>query len=463
MADAPGSRARVVVVDDDRLIRELVRDTLVDTAEVECCHSAEAALAALAREPADLVVSDLEMPGLSGLDLLEEVRRAHPGTDFVVLTGRSSVDSAVAALRMGAADYLTKPIQPRELSSAVHRVLGHKRAIRENARLRGALATLESCRTLMHCLDSGEVYAVALELLLRAIPRRRGIALFRRSAIPLSDGIAFRGFPEAEARRLRHVLVQEKAVAIESMQRVEVVSGGAMDAVMRAASAPGTPVLVVPLRGRESEAGVVWIFEDGKPFEEADLEQASLIAQHAEIALSNAERYLRAKERAFIDDVTEVYNARYLLQATEHEIQRAARYGTELCVLFLDLDRFKLVNDQYGHLVGSQTLRQLSQVLRHCIRQVDTLARYGGDEFTILLADTDLETGLQVAERIRSSVAAARFEGQGAGPLQVTLSVGVAAFPTHGQSAEGLLDVADKAMYRAKSLGRNQTCSASDL
>jgi two-component system cell cycle response regulator len=161
--------------------------------------------------------------------------------------------------------------------------------------------------------------------------------------------------------------------------------------------------------------------------------------------------------------VTEVYNARYLLEAMDREIRRAERYGSELSVLFLDLDRFKLVNDHHGHLVGSQALRQLSQVLGQCVRQVDTLARYGGDEFTIVLVGTSEETGTEIAERIRRIVAETPFE---AGPdqlVRLTCSVGVSTYPTHGRTREALLDAADKAMYRAKSKGRNRICSATEL
>jgi len=194
-----------------------------------------------------------------------------------------------------------------------------------------------------------------------------------------------------------------------------------------------------------------------------EVECARLIAAHADLALTNAERYHRAKERAFIDDVTEVYNARFLRQAIEHEIQRAERYGKQLCVLFLDLDRFKLVNDQYGHLVGSRALRRLSEVLLTCIRQVDTLARYGGDEFTILLPDTRHDVALDIAERIRKLVEDTLFEAGREGTFRLSISIGVGTFPEHGRNRTSLLDAADKAMYRAKSLGRNCVCSAADL
>jgi diguanylate cyclase (GGDEF)-like protein len=454
---------RIVVVDDNRFTRELAREALEALARVECCESAEAALAALAREPADLVVSDLTMPGLSGLELLERVRREQPGTDFVLFTANASVESAIGALRMGAADYLVKPVQPEELTLVAERILARRALLDENARLRDALHTAEACRTLVRCLDPGEIYAVALDLLLHRLGRARGMSLFRRTAIPMSDGMAFRGFDEEQARVLRGLLADLKPIEPGSLGELEVIRGAALvDSLAAIGLAPGA-LLSIPVAGRDSEAGVLWIFEDGRGFSADEIACARLIAAHADLALTNAERYHRAKERAFIDDVTEVYNARFLRQAIEHEIQRAERYGKQLCVLFLDLDRFKLVNDQHGHLVGSQVLRRLSEVLQQCIRQVDTLARYGGDEFTILLVDTGIEEGLAVGERIRRTVAATPFEGGRGTPIRLTLSVGVAAYPTHGREHEGLLDLADKAMYRAKSLGRNCVCSAADL
>ena len=113
--------------------------------------------------------------------------------------------------------------------------------------------------------------------------------------------------------------------------------------------------------------------------------------------------------------------------------------------------------------MGSRTLRNLSKLLLECIREVDTLARYGGDEFTILLPDTPHEAAVAVAERIRRSVEDYLFEGGDAAPLRLTISAGVASSPQHGRTHEELLDAADKAMYRAKSLGRNRCCSADEL
>jgi len=456
-------RARVVVVDDDRFHRELARGALERLADVECCANAREALAALEREPAELVLSDLEMPGPSGLRLLQQVRREHPGTELVLLTGHASVESAVEALRMGAADYLRKPIDPDELVLVVQRTLERSRLLRDNVRLRDVLGTIEACRALTPCLDPGEIYPTALDLVLRSISRARGLALFHRSIPSRADGVVFRGFSEAEETSLRRALVESKRVDLDAIVEAGLLEASPVHEALREAGVAVARVLALPVHGAESEGGVLWVVEDERPFAESEVERARLVAAHAVLSLRNAERYTRAKERAFIDDVTEVYNARYLQEAATREIRRAERYGTELTVLFLDLDRFKLVNDRFGHLVGSQVLRRLSQVLGNCVRQVDTLARYGGDEFTVLLVDTGSETGCAIAERIRRTVAETPFETGGGSPLHLTVSIGVATYPAHGRSREELLDASDKAMYRAKSAGRNRVCSASDL
>jgi diguanylate cyclase (GGDEF)-like protein len=454
-------RPRVVWVDDDRLQREMALDALGDLAVVEACANSGEALAALERLPAAVVFSDLTMPGPSGLELLKQVRRRHSGTDFVLVTAHATVGSAVEALRMGAADYLTKPIQWDELRLVLERILVRRRLVEENARLRDSLAVVEACRVLASCLEAGDVHAVALDLVLRVAARERGVAVFRRAS--LGDGLELRGFREDEASRLRRVLGQQKPIDPAAVDHIQELRFGPLWDTLREAGFGDGAVLAVPIPGDETECGLLLVPESGRPFAPGVDERSGVVAAHATVALRNAERYERAKERAFVDDVTEVYNARYLLEAIDREVRRADRYGTELSLLFLDLDRFKLVNDRYGHLVGSQALRQLSRVLLECIRQVDTLARYGGDEFTIVLPDTGHEAARHVADRIRELIETTEFEARRGEVMRLTCSLGVATFPCHGKDRATLLDMADKAMYRAKSEGRNQVCSASEL
>ena len=455
-------RARVLVVDDDRFQRELANDVLGDRADVVSCASAEEALAALRERPADLLLSDLAMPGRSGLELLQQVIRDHPGTDFVVVTGHASVPSAVEALRMGAADYLEKPVRPEDLVLVLERTLGRRRLLTENQRLKDELALHQSCRLLSGCLEPEDVFAMGLDLTLRAVRLARGFALYRRTALPGAEGFHCRGFGEAEEVALREAFAS-KPIALEEIGELQRQIHGEFHRRIASLGIPVGELLVLPISGEDAEGGVLCLLAEGEPFGSVNLARAQVVAEHATLALRNAERYRAARDRAFIDDVTEVYNARYLREALDREIRRAERYGTELSILFLDLDRFKLVNDTHGHLVGSNTLRQLSRLLEGCVRQVDTVARYGGDEFTILLVDTGERVGRIIAERIRQSVERHAFEAGAGRTLRLSCSLGVATYPAHGRTREALLDASDKAMYRAKSLGRNRVVTATEL
>jgi diguanylate cyclase (GGDEF)-like protein len=453
----------VVVVDDSRFQREAARDALEATAAVELCSSGESALAALAREPADLVITDLTMPGMSGLELLERVQRVHPGTDVVLVTGNASIDSAVQALRTGATDYLQKPVGPDDLVLVVERTMARRRLVEENLRLRDERAILEACKALTPCLEPEDVYGVGLDLTLRALARSQGFALYHRTSIPASDGLQCRGLEEPVEAALRAGFSKDKPIDFSGFTATMVLDRGPILEACRSGGVDVARLLAVPARGEEGEEGLFVVLDEGREFDGMSLDRVELVRGHACVSLRNAERYRSARERAFLDDVTGIYNARYLLEAVDREARRAERYGNDLSVLFLDLDRFKLVNDRHGHLVGSQALRQLSRLLGSCVRQVDTLARYGGDEFTIILLDTGEQAALEVAERIRRTVEAHAFE---AGPGQVmhlTCSIGVSSYPTHGRDREPLLDASDKAMYRAKSEGRNRVCSASEL
>jgi diguanylate cyclase (GGDEF)-like protein len=366
---------------------------------------------------------------------------------------------------LGAATYRLPTAQSEALPMATVVVARLLEVERIQSDLRSQLETERACESLASCLEPGKLYPMTLELLLERLGCQRGIAFFSPSPAPQGAGVAARGFPEEVRDRLIRTLIDEKSLE-STMGRGEigVVPWGPLHHALGRVGleSPGA-LLSVPLHGDDREAGHVWILSEGHRFDEADLAAARTIARRANSALATAERYHNAKEKAFIDDVTGVYNARYLLATADNEIQRAARYGNPLSVLFLDLDRFKAVNDVHGHLIGSETLRVLSKLLGQCVRQVDTLARYGGDEFTILLVDTEHDVALRIAARIRERVESHLFEAGHDGTLRLTISIGVATCPIHGDSREPLLDAADKAMYRAKSEGRNRVSSANEL
>ena len=172
-------------------------------------------------------------------------------------------------------------------------------------------------------------------------------------------------------------------------------------------------------------------------------------------ALANSIRMERVRELVIKDDQTDSFNRRYLDAFLIEELERARRYGTALSIIFLDLDNLKEVNSLHGHAAGSRALRLLSRRVIAAIRGSDKLFRYGGDEFCVVLPETDAVGAYELAERLRQSIASRPFEVEVRTEVPLTASFGVSCFPLHAESAASLLEAADQAMSRVKRTGKN--------
>ena len=193
----------------------------------------------------------------------------------------------------------------------------------------------------------------------------------------------------------------------------------------------------------------------GEPFDEAERRLAEDSAALLAAALDNLRRFGRAEELSITDGLTAVYNYRYLRSALDKEVARARRFGEVFSLIMLDVDRLKEYNDVYGHLRGSEVLRRLAQVVLSELRSADMVAKYGGDEFVIILPQTNRLGACTLAERIHGAVEAHSFPGEEEG-MSITSSMGIAQFPDDGEVSRDLLESADNALYEAKRKGRNQ-------
>jgi diguanylate cyclase (GGDEF)-like protein len=217
----------------------------------------------------------------------------------------------------------------------------------------------------------------------------------------------------------------------------------------------GQHIVAVPLVCGERVLGVLEGVRKQHSFKKSEIAILDALSLPLASALANAVRIGEAERLSQTDDLTKLHNARYLRQFLLNEIRRARRYGSSVAALFLDLDDFKQVNDVHGHLVGSHVLMEMAAVILSSIRDTDAVARYGGDEFVIVLPDTQIDLAGTVAGRIREKISQHQFSGGRNLKLTLTASFGVAAFPEHASSPQQLIACADTAMYEAKAANKN--------
>jgi diguanylate cyclase (GGDEF)-like protein len=219
-------------------------------------------------------------------------------------------------------------------------------------------------------------------------------------------------------------------------------------------------VLGWPLVASGETVGVLVGFSHGQmhrtpalPHELVDA--LSLLVEPAAYALSHALRVARVEALSVTDDLTQLYNSRFLNEALRKETKRSVRSGWPLSLLFIDLDGFKRINDAHGHLLGSRALIEAADIIKSSARETDIAARFGGDEFAILLPETGTDGAQSVARRLRDRISRHGFLAEQGPGNRITASIGVATLPDVAETAEGLLQAADAAMYRVKVHGKN--------
>jgi len=218
-------------------------------------------------------------------------------------------------------------------------------------------------------------------------------------------------------------------------------------------------IVAVPVRFRNTCLGVIELINcvGVEGFNDRDLALLEALADFAAIALENARHVQKIQELTITDDLTKLYNSRFLHSRLDYEVERARRFNYEISMIFLDLDYFKEVNDVHGHLSGSKLLREVAGLLASMLRTVDMACRYGGDEFIILMPGTSKKNAALVAEKLRASIKEKAFLADEGINIRLTASFGVASFPQDANSKEELIHKADHAMYDAKNRTRDST------
>lgn len=420
-------RPVVLVVDDDDMIRELTRNTLEQAGfSVEEAPDGETGLVAFQDVRPDIVLLDVIMSGKDGFSVCEEIRGMKGGdtVPILIVTGLDDLDSINRAYEVGASDFILKPINWRVLGHHVKYMLRSGRAFSRlkdsevrNAALLNAMPDMmlrmEKSGIILECTGSEEIE------LLRPSQEIRGMRIDH--ALP----------PEIAEKILRSI---DEALKSGNVQRCEY-------QIAKGDTVHYYEARIV--RSGESEAlAIIRDISDRK----------------------NAER--RVMQLAYFDSLTDLPN-RALLKDRLHEAQICARRSNKkVAILFLDLDRFKNVNDTLGHNIGDLLLRSVAERLKKCLRKTDfiareekdeakaTIARIGGDEFTILLSDiSEIQQVMKVADRLMENMRRSFILGPH--EVFISASIGISIYPTDSEDADTLMKYADIAMYHAKGLGRN--------
>jgi len=435
----------LLIVDDEPLMRSGLRALLAESVQhiLECETGAEA-LHLIKNQDVALVLLDINLPDISGLEILEWINENRKSTSVILITGDDSIDSAIKALRNGAVDFMRKPYDVEGIRHKVHNVLHHLHLKRANVLMTARLEQserlhrflVESSPDLIYTLDQNGCFTfinIRIESLL-GFSRDELIGCPYFTIVHEDDlDRAIYAFNE---RRSDHRATTNVEIRLKCKQNDD--------------------YRIFEDRHVVTMLSAIGMYENAAAPAQSDQQKKRYLGTYG-VARDITERK-RAEEtiafQALHDHLTHLPNRQLFKDRLDLAITHAKRSNSLLAVMYLDLDRFKLVNDTYGHAEGDELLKKVASRLTKCMRAGDTLARQGGDEFTVLLTD------LHTAEN--ASIIANKFIEDFGKPYQVvgndfraTASIGIAVFPRDGNTSDILLRNADIAMYKAKINGKN--------
>lgn len=416
---------------------------------VETVSSHAAAVQRLQAGAIDLVLVDVSLFEHDSRTLVSLGRTLVHPPEFIVLATSAQRELASQSLLHGALCSLQKPMDNVELLRCVKMFLERRELLASKQRLSDQNRLLRSAYSFFSILEVAPFLEQAVAMIGQELGAKASFAFVREAEVFVPH--ALQGLDYEQAQRLASLLSPRLTCGDQGLS-IDVRKDKELE--------PYRQVVAYPLCSKNVlEGGLVFLDPEVTAL---DPDRSGFVCRQAAVAFNTVLRLRSANELMYTDDLTGLYNYRYLQFMLEQELRRSGRYGLEFGLVFIDLDFFKGVNDRHGHLVGSAILCEVGRVLRDCVRDTDLLFRYGGDEFTALLVETD-ERGTQyVAERIRATLESHEFLAEKGINARLTATIGVAVFPTDAEERMELLNLADRAMYLGKQK-RNVVRSARDI
>jgi two-component system cell cycle response regulator len=448
--------ARVLVVDDILSNVKLLEAKLTsEYFEVVTAFSGAEALAKMEESEPDIVLLDVMMPGMDGFEVCRRIK-ANPKTahvPVVMVTALDQPSDRVAGLEAGADDFLTKPVDDSALFARV-RSLVRLKMMTDELRMREttgqSMGLLDPASTLVEAGICGRILIIE--------DRPESVAWFTAALQPANEVSAVDTFEEALVR----VRGGDYDLIVVSLG-MRGFDGLRLCSQLRSLpEGRNVPILVVVSDGdrRKLNQALEMGVNDylTRPVDKNEL-VARVRTQLRKKLYSDRLRHnvQLSLEMAITDQLTGLHNRRYMGRHLDNLLAQVRKSGKPLAFLIMDIDFFKLVNDTHGHDIGDEVLREFARRIAANVRGIDLACRYGGEEFVVVMPDTDMAYAYAVAERLRKSIETTPIEiSRAPGRIGITISIGIAESENDNDSAEDLLYRADQALYRAKKTGRNR-------
>jgi len=447
--------ARVLVVDDIPSNIKLLEARLVaEYFDVVSASNGEEALARIAEQAPDIVLLDVMMPGMDGFEVCRHIKASRKTAHIpvVMVTALDQTSDRVAGLDAGADDFLTKPVDDAALFARV-RSLVRLKIMTDELRMREAtgsgIGLGDPAATLSEDSPSGKVLLIE--------DRPEAANLFGSALGNNHTLVHLERFEEA----LAHARTGDFDLIVVSLS-LRGFDGLRLCSQLRSLpEVRNAPILV--LVGEADKRKLNQALEMGvNDYLTRPVDRNELVARvRTQLRKKHYADKLRhnvhlSVEMAMTDQLTGLYNRRYMARHLETLLAGLATSGKALSFLVMDVDHFKRVNDSHGHDVGDEVLREFARRISDNIRGHDLACRFGGEEFVVIMPETDVQMAYKVAERLRTSVECTPFPISRGSALQITVSIGVARTEGTGDTADALLRRADQALYRAKHTGRNR-------